>query len=72
MITLNVSEITLHAYYTLPTPAGGGHQRTESISTGCYQWLSLAKIALKVPLAGRNCSVVLATNRFGEGISLCS
>jgi hypothetical protein len=41
----------------LPTPASVGHQRTESTSTGCNQWLSLAKIALKVPLAGRNRSL---------------
>jgi hypothetical protein len=34
----------------LPTPAGVGHQRTESTNTGCNQWLSLVKIALKVPL----------------------
>jgi hypothetical protein len=43
---------------TLPTLAGDGHQWTESINTGCNQWLSLAKIALKMPLAGRNRSLV--------------
>jgi hypothetical protein len=43
---------------TLPTLAGAGHLRTKSISTGCNQWLSLAKIVLKVPLAGRNRSLV--------------
>jgi hypothetical protein len=30
----------------------------------------MTKIALKVPLAGRNCSLVLATSKCGEGISL--
>ena len=55
--------------YILPTPAGVGHQRTKSTSIGCNQWLSLAKIALKVPLAGRNRSLVVNTNMCGEGIS---
>jgi hypothetical protein len=41
----------------------------ESISIGCNQWLSLAKIALKVPHVGRNCSLVANTSRCGEGIS---
>ena len=54
---------------TLPTPVGVGHQWTESTSIGCNQWLSLAKIALKVPPAGRNRSLVASTNRCGEGIS---
>jgi hypothetical protein len=53
---------------TLPTHAGAGHQRTESTNTGCNQWLSLAKIALKVPLASRNRSLVANTNMCGEGI----
>jgi hypothetical protein len=57
-------------YYTLATPAGVGHQRTESTSIGCNQWLSVAKIiALKVSLAGRNRSRVANTSRCGEGIS---
>jgi hypothetical protein len=34
----------------LSTPTGAGHQWTESTSIGCNQWLSLDKIALKVPL----------------------
>jgi hypothetical protein len=54
---------------TLPAPAGAGHQRTESTSTGCIQWLSLAKIALNVPLPGRNRSLVAITNMCGEDIS---
>jgi hypothetical protein len=56
--------------YTLPTPAGVGHQRTESTMTGCNQWLSLAKIALKVALAGRDRSLVANTSRCREGISV--
>ena len=39
---------------TLPTSAGAGHQWTESTNTGCNQWLSLVKIALKVSPADRN------------------
>jgi hypothetical protein len=54
--------------YTLPTPVGAGHQGTESTSTGCNQWLSLANIALKVPPAGRNRSLV--AKRCGECIKL--
>jgi hypothetical protein len=53
---------------TLPTHAVVGHQRTESTNIGCNQWLSLAKITLKVPLAGRNRSLVANTNMCGEGI----
>jgi hypothetical protein len=34
------------------------------------QWLSLAKIALKVPLAGRNRLLVANTDRCGEGSRL--
>jgi hypothetical protein len=34
----------------LPTSSGAGYQWTESTNTGCNQWLSLAKIALKVPM----------------------
>ena len=52
----------------IPTLANAGHQWTESTSTGCNQWLSLAKIALKVPHAGRNRSPVANTSRCGEGI----
>ena len=55
--------------YTLHTPAGAAHQWTESTNTGCNQWLSLAKITLKVPLAGRNRSLVASTSRCGEGVS---
>jgi hypothetical protein len=55
--------------YTLPTPAGVGHHRTESTNIGCNQWLSLAKIALKMPLADRNRSLVASTSRCGEGIT---
>ena len=55
--------------YTLPTPIGAAHQWTESTSTGCDQWLSLAEIVLKVPPAGTNRSLVANTNRCGEGIS---
>ena len=54
--------------YTLPTHAGVGHQWTESTSTSCNRWLSLAKIALKVPPAGRNRSMADSTNKCGEGI----
>jgi hypothetical protein len=56
--------------YTLPTLVGVGHQRMESTSTACNQWLSLAKTTLKVPLAGTNRSLVAITNRCGEGISV--
>jgi hypothetical protein len=41
----------------------------EITSIGCNQWLSLAKIALKVPLVGRNCSLVTHTSKCGECIS---
>ena len=57
----------------IPSPhllVHAGHLWTESTNTGCNQWLSLAKIALKVPHAGRNRSLVANTNRCGEGISL--
>ena len=57
---------------TLPTSTGAGHQWTESTSTGCNQWLSLAKIVLKVPHVGRNRSLVTNTNRCGEGITVSS
>jgi hypothetical protein len=56
--------------YTLPTLDGVGHQWTEGTSTGCNQWLTLAKIALKMPHAGRSCSLVVNTSRCGEGINL--
>jgi hypothetical protein len=67
--TCLMHSLNLHATYTLPTPAGAGHQWTESTNIGCNQWLLLAKIALKVPPAGRNCSLVANTSRCGEGIS---
>ena len=57
-----------HTPSTLPTPAGVGHQWKKSTRTGCNQWLSLVKITLKVPHAGRNRSVVANTSRCGEGI----
>jgi hypothetical protein len=41
----------------------------ENTNTNCNQWLSLAKIALKVPHVGRNCSLVARTSRCGECIS---
>ena len=53
---------------TLPTPAGAGHQWTENTINGCNQWLSLAKIALKVPPACRNRSLAAITNMCGEDI----
>ena len=42
----------------------------KSTNTGCNQWLSLAKITLKVPHAGRNRSLVVRTSRCGKCISL--
>jgi hypothetical protein len=56
--------------YTLPTPIGVGHHQTKSTNTGGNQWLSLTKITLKVPLVGRNRSLMTNTIRCGEGISL--
>ena len=56
--------------HTLPTHVGVGHEWTESTNTGCNQWLSLAKITLKVSPAGRNHSLVGNTNKCGEGINL--
>jgi hypothetical protein len=48
------------------TPHDGvGHQWTESTSTGYNQWLSLAKIALKLPPVGRNRSLVANTIMWG-------
>jgi hypothetical protein len=41
----------------------------ESTNTGCNQWLSLAKIALKVPHACRNHLLVAHTNRCGKCIT---
>jgi len=63
------SPSTWWANYTLPTPAGASHRRMESTSTSCNQWLSLTKIARKVPPAGRNGSLVASTNECGEDIS---
>ena len=54
--------------YSPPTQTGVGHQWTESTSFGCNQWLSLAKLALKVPLAGRSRSLVARTSKCGECI----
>ena len=42
----------------------------ESTSTGCNQFLSLAKVALKVPPNGRNRSLVARTSRCGECVSI--
>jgi hypothetical protein len=47
-----------------------GHQRTESTNIGCNQWLSLAKIALKMSLADRNRSLVANTSMCREGNSI--
>ena len=64
--------LSLELTYTLPTPAGAGHQWIESTSTGCNQWLSLAKIALKVPRTGRNRSLVARTSECGKCIRATS
>jgi hypothetical protein len=58
--------------YTLPTLVGVGHHRTESTSIGYNQWLSLVKVALKVPLGDKNRSLVANTSKCGEGITLCT
>ena len=55
--------------YTLLTPVGFGYHWMESTNTGCNQWLSLTKIALKVPLDVRNRSLMANTSMCGEGIS---
>ena len=47
----------------------GPHQWTESTNTNCNQWLSLAKITLKVPPIGKNRSLAANTSNCGEGIS---
>jgi len=62
------SKVQGRLFNTLPTLVGVGHQRMESTNIGCNQWLSLAKIALKMPLAGRNRSLVASTSKYGEGI----
>ena len=67
-ITTKVTKKTM-ATYTLPTPVSVDHQWTERTSIGYNQWLSLAKITLTMPPAGRNCSLVANTSRCGEGIS---
>jgi len=54
--------------YSPPTLTGVGHQWTDGINGGCNQWLSLAKLALEVPHAGRNRSLVARSNRCGECI----
>ena len=56
--------------YSPPTLTGAGHQRTVSTNIGCNQWLSLAKSALKVALAGWNRSLVARTNKHGWAILL--
>jgi hypothetical protein len=70
MLTQHLLNTRMLLSYTLPTPAGAGHQRMESTSIGCNQRLSLAKIALKVTLGGRNRSLVANTSKCGEGISV--
>ena len=52
-----------------PTLIGVGHQWTENTKIGRNQWLTLAKIATKVPHAGRNRSLVARTSRCGECMS---
>ena len=54
--------------YSPPTLTGVSHQWTESTNIGCNQWLPLAKIALKVPHADRNRSLVARTSMHGECI----
>ena len=68
-LSLSTMESDSHCWptYTLSTPDGVGHQWMESTSIGCNQCLSLAKIALKVPPVGRNCSLVASTSMCGEG-----
>ena len=58
--------------YSSPTLTGVArvdHQWTESTTNGCNQWLSLAKLALKMPPTNRNCSPVARTSRCGEHIT---
>ena len=42
----------------------------KSTSIGCNQWLSLTKIALKVPHVDRNRSLVARTNMCGDSVSI--
>ena len=56
--------------YSPPTVTGAGHQRTVSTSTGCNQWLSLAKTLLKVALVGRNRSLIAHNSKCGWTIRL--
>jgi hypothetical protein len=57
---------TPHTYW-YGSPVNGEY------SIGCNQWFSLAKIALKVPPAGRSRSPVARTNKYGECIIvMCS
>ena len=60
---------TTQSTYSPPTLIGAGHQRTVSTSKGCNQWFSLAKILLKVALAGGNRSLVARTSKCGWAIS---
>ena len=48
--TWPLHESKVDVFNILPTSSGAGYQWTESTNTGCNQWLSLAKIALKVPM----------------------
>ena len=43
-----------HETNSPPTLTGVGHQWTVSISTGCDQWFSLARLILKMAHVGRN------------------
>ena len=70
----NVKEVDEKCVHTKrpPTLTGAGHQWTVSTNTGCTQWLSLAKPALKVAPTGRNRSLVACTSKCGglEGVLL--
>lgn len=52
-----------------PTPTSADHQWTYSTSSGYIQWLSLAKLALKVTLADRSRSLVAHASEFEHDIS---
>jgi hypothetical protein len=67
----NTQDSTLVAY-SPPTLTGVGHQWMASTCTGCNQYLSLAKLALKVALVGRNRSVVTCTASVGRLLGMSS
>jgi hypothetical protein len=56
-------EWILEASKSPPTLTDARHQWTFSSSIGCNQWLSLAKLALKVAPTGRNCSPMTCTSK---------